>query len=81
MFCNSSLIENSIIFRERELRKLDAEREGLTDEEYQARRKNLFAERTQVLKVAYDRKMERIKRRAGLYGSGRMQGIDAAGTR
>ena len=49
------------IFRERDLRKLDADREGLTEEEYQARRKKLFAERTRVLKGAYDRKMDGLK--------------------
>ena len=58
---------------------MDAEREGLTDEEYQSRRKNLFAERTQVLKGAYDRKMDRIKRQAGRFGSGHMTGQDESG--
>lgn len=53
------------LFREKDLRKLDADREGLTEEEFQARRKKLFAERTRVLKTAYDRKVERLKRQTG----------------
>ena len=52
----------SEFFRERDLRKLDSEREGMTDEEYQTSRKKLFAERTRVLKAAYDRKTDRLKR-------------------
>lgn len=52
-------------FRERDLRKLDVDREGLTDEEFQARRNKLFAERTRVLKGAYDRKMDRLKEQTG----------------
>lgn len=59
-------IENkSSGFREKDLRKLDADREGLTEEEYQAHRKKLFAERTRVLKQAYDRKIDRLKRQTG----------------
>ena len=53
------------LFREKDLRKLDADREGLTEEEFQARRKKLFTERTRVLKTAYDRKVERLKRQTG----------------
>ena len=67
-----------IVTRERDLRKLDADREGLTDEEYQARRKKLFAERTRVLKVAYDRKSDRLKRQAGIGGAGHIDGEEAA---
>jgi hypothetical protein len=37
----------------------------LTDDEYQARRKKLFTERTRVLKAAYDRKMDRLKQQTG----------------
>ena len=60
------------------MRKLDAEREGLTDDEYQARRKKLFAERTRVLKGAYERKMDRLKRQPGVAGAGRLDGDEAA---
>lgn len=56
--------------RERDLRKLDAEREGMTDEEYQAHRKKLFAERSRVIKAAYDRKMERLKRQGAMASAG-----------
>ncbi|CAF4001018.1 unnamed protein product [Rotaria sp. Silwood2] len=63
---------------ERDLRKLDGERDGLTDEEYQERRKKLFAERTRVLKAAYDRKMDRLKRQTGIPDGGRVDGEKAA---
>ncbi len=46
------------MFRERDLRKLDSDRESLTEEEYELRRRKLLAERTRVLKSAYDRKMD-----------------------
>jgi hypothetical protein len=64
--------------RERDLRKLDGDREGLTEEEYQAHRKKLFAERTRVLKAAYDRKMDRLKRNTGTASSGHLDGEAAA---
>ncbi|CAF1162643.1 unnamed protein product [Rotaria sordida] len=64
--------------RERDLRKLDSERGGLTDEEYQERRKKLFAERTRVLKAAYDRKMDRLKRQTGIPDGGYVDGEQAA---
>ncbi|CAF4663000.1 unnamed protein product [Rotaria sp. Silwood1] len=69
---------SSIAQWERDLRKLDNDREGLTDEEYQERRKKLFAERTRVLKAAYDRKMDRLKRQTGISDGGRIDGEKAA---
>lgn len=63
----SDYLSRSFVFRERDLRKLDADREGLTEEEYQARRKKLFAERTRVLKGAYDRKTDRLKEQTGVH--------------
>ncbi|CAF4339793.1 unnamed protein product [Rotaria socialis] len=63
---------------ERDLRKLDIDREGLTDEEYQERRKKLFSERTRVLKAAYDRKMDRLKRQKGIPDGTRIEGEQAA---
>ncbi|CAF5228308.1 unnamed protein product, partial [Rotaria magnacalcarata] len=63
---------------ERDLRKLDVDREGLTDEEYQERRKKLFSERTRVLKAAYDRKMDRLKRQKGIPDGTRIEGEQAA---
>ena len=46
--------------------ELDAEQAEISDEEYQARRKKLFAERARILKAARDRKMARINRLAAL---------------
>ena len=50
----------------------------MTDEEYQAHRKKLFAERSRVIKAAYERKMERIKRQATLAGNGKIDEQDAS---
>jgi len=67
-----------MFFRERDLRKLDTDREGLTEEEYQAHRKNSLAERTRVLKAAYDRKMDRLKQQTGVDGDNNIDGDEAA---
>lgn len=48
----------------------------MTDEEYQAHRKKLFAERSRVIKAAYDRKMERLKRQAAMKGTGKIDEQD-----
>ncbi|CAF4847486.1 unnamed protein product [Rotaria sp. Silwood1] len=74
---SSELLNGEEQDRERDLRKLDNDREGLTDEEYQERRKKLFAERTRVLKAAYDRKMDRLKRQTGISDGGRIDGEKA----